>query len=175
MDYRRPLPGGPSSSEGSTVGPTVLSLATFNNLVLTMSSQIGKTLAKRRMQKLETLHNYVLTTMFPLLGHLEDQHGEFLKSWMAYLEFEEFPDLIKYYTTIGNGTLLKQKYTTIKEGALLKDIEHFMYLTQSYFLDNTPNQIIHIVSTPLLWSKDSTLLLVDILPYTISWLLHEKT
>ena len=71
MDYRRLLPGGPSSSEGSTVGPTVLSLARFNNLVLTMSSQIGKTLGKRRMQKPETLHYYVLTTMFPLPGHLE--------------------------------------------------------------------------------------------------------
>ena len=64
MDYRRLLPDGSSSSQGSTVGPTVLSLAIFNNLALTMSSQIGKTLAKRRMQKLETLHYYVLTTMF---------------------------------------------------------------------------------------------------------------
>ena len=82
MDYRRLLPGGPSSSDGSTVGPTVLSLAIFNNLVLTMLSQIGKVLAKRRTQKLETLHYYMLTTMFPLPGHLEDQHGEFLKSWM---------------------------------------------------------------------------------------------
>ena len=71
-----------------------------------MSSQIGKTLAKRRMQKLETLRYYVLTTMFPLPGHLEDQCGEFLESWMAYLEFEEFPDLIEYYTTIGNGALI---------------------------------------------------------------------
>ena len=153
MDYRRLLPGGPISSEGSTVGPTVISLAIFNNLVLTMSSQIGKTLAKRRMQKLETLHYYVLTTMFPLPCHLEDQQGEFLELWMAYLEFYEFPDLIKYYTTIGNGTLLKDGYTTIKECTLLRDIEHFMYLTQSYFSDNTPNQILHIMSTLLLWSK----------------------
>ena len=61
-----------TSSEGSTVAPMVLSLAIFNNLVLTMSSQTGKTLAKRRAQKLETLHYYVLTTLFPLLGHLED-------------------------------------------------------------------------------------------------------
>ena len=66
MDYRRLLPGGPSSSEGSTVGPTVLSLAILNNLVLTMSSQIGNTLAKRRTQKLENLHYYVLGTLFPL-------------------------------------------------------------------------------------------------------------
>ena len=91
--------------------------------------------------------------MFPLLGHLEDQCGEFVKSWMAYVEFEEFPDLIQYFTTIGNGTLLKQRYTIIKESTLLKDIEDFMYLTQSCFLDNTPNQILHIMSTLLLWLK----------------------
>ena len=72
----------------------VLSLAIFNNLVLTMSSQIGRTLAKRRTQKLENLHYYVLSTLFPLLVHLDDQCGEFLKSWMAYLEFNKFPDLI---------------------------------------------------------------------------------
>ena len=104
------------------------------------------------MQKLETLHYYVFTTMSPLLGHLEDQFGEFLESWMAYLDFEELPDLITYYTTIGNGRLLKEEYTTIKECTLLKDIEHFMYLTQLYFSDNTPNQILHITSTLLLWS-----------------------
>ena len=137
-DYRRLLPGGLSSQEGSTVGPIVLSLAIFNNLVLTMSSQIGKTLAKRTMQKLENLHyySYVLSTLFPLLVHLDDQCSEFLEPWMAYLEFNEFPDLIEYYTTIGNGTLLKQKYTTIKQCTLLKDIEHFRYLTQSYFSDD---------------------------------------
>ena len=91
--------------------------------------------------------------MFPRPGHLEDQHGEFLESWVAYLEFIEFPDLIEYYTTIGNGTILKQKYTTIKESTLLKDIEHLMYLTQLYFSDNTPHQIIHIMSTLLSWLK----------------------
>ena len=131
----------------------VLSLAIFNNLVLTMSSEIRNTLAKRRMQKLENLHYYVLHTLFPLPVHLDDQCGEFLESWMAYLEFDEFPDLIEYYTTIGNGTFLKEEYTTIKECTLLKDIEHFMYLTQSYFFDDTPNQILHIMSTLLLWSK----------------------
>ena len=52
---------------------------------------------------------------------------------MAYLEFNKFRNLIEYYTTIGNGTLLKEEYTTIKECTLLKDIKHFMYLTQSYF------------------------------------------
>ena len=65
----------------------------------------------------------MLSTLFPLLVHLEDQCGEFLKSWMAYQDFKEFPNLIKYYTTIGNGTLLKQKCTTIKECTLLKEIK----------------------------------------------------
>ena len=73
---------------------------------------------------------------------------------MSYLEFEEFPDLIEYYTTIGNGTLLKKKYTTIKECTLLKEIEHFMYLTQPYFSDNTLYQILQIMSTLLLWLKN---------------------
>ena len=131
----------------------VLSLAILNNLVLTMSSQIGNTLAKRRMQKLEKLHYYVLGTLFPLLVHLDNQRGEFLESWLAYQEFNKFPDLIEYYITIGNGTLLKEEYTTIKESTLLKDIEHFLYLTQSYFSDDTPNQILHLMSTLLLWSK----------------------
>ena len=101
---------------------------------------------------------------------------------MAYLEFEEFPDLIKYYATIVNGTLLRKKYNTIKECTLLKDIEHFMYLTQPYFSDNTPYQILHIMSTLLLCSKISTLLFVknptlyDILTITqenlIQWDYH---
>ena len=72
---------------------------------------------------------------------------------MAYQEFDEFPDLIEYYTTIGNGTLLKEEYTTIKECTLLQDIEHFLYLTQSYFSDVTPNQILHHMSTLISWSK----------------------
>ena len=131
----------------------VLSLAILNNLVLTMSSQIGNTLAKRRTQKLGNLHYYVLSTLFPLPVHLDDQRGEFLESWMAYQEFNEFPDLIKYYTTIENVTLLKEEYTTIKECTLLKHIKHFLYLTQSYFSDDTPNQILHIMSTLILWSK----------------------
>ena len=117
----------------------VLSLAILNNLFLTMSSQIGNTLARRMMQKLEYLRYYVLGTLFPLPLHLDDQHGEFLESWMAYQEFNEFPNLIEYYTTIGNGILFKEEYTTIKESTLLKDIEHFLYLTQSYLSNNTPN------------------------------------
>ena len=100
-----------------------------------MSSQIGNTLAKRRMQKLENLHYYVLSTLFPLPVHLDVQCDEFLKSWMAYQEFDKLPNLIEYYTTIGNSTLLKEEYTTIKNCTLLKDIKHFLYLTQSYFSD----------------------------------------
>ena len=129
----------------------VLSLAMLNNLVLTMSSQIGNTLAKRRTQKLENIHYYVLSTLFPLPVHLDNQRSEFLESQMAYQEFNKFPDLIEYYTTIGNGTILKEKYTTIKECKLLKDIKHFLYLTQSYFSDDTPNQILHLMSTLILW------------------------
>ena len=72
---------------------------------------------------------------------------------MAYKEFNEFPNLIQYYTTIGNGTLLKEEYTTIKECTILKDIEHFLYLTQSYISDDTSNQILHLMSTLILWSK----------------------
>ena len=132
----------------------VISLALLNNLVLTMPNQIGNTLAKRRTQKLENLHYYVLGTLFPLLIHLDDQCGEFLESWMAYQEFDKFPNLIEYYTTIGNGTLLKDEYTTIKESTLLKDIKHFLYLTQLYFSDDTPNQILqHLMGTLILWSK----------------------
>ena len=76
--------------------------------------------------------------MFPLPGHLEDQCGEFLESWMAYLEFKEFPNLIEYYNTIGNCTLLKEEYNTIKECTLLKDIEYFMYLAQLYSWTTLP-------------------------------------
>ena len=53
-----------------------------------------------------------LSTLFPLLGYLDNQCSEFLESWMAYLEFNKFPDLIEYYTTIDNGTLLKEEYNT---------------------------------------------------------------
>ena len=46
------------------------------------------------------------------------------------IDFVEFPDLIKYYSTIVNGTLLKEEYTTMDNGTLLKDIENFMYFTE---------------------------------------------
>ena len=69
---------------------------------------------------------------------------------MAYLDFMEFPDLIEYYTTMGNGTLAKEKYTTMENHTLLKDIKTFMCLTQPYF---SPNQILHMLSALILWSK----------------------
>ena len=52
-----------------------------------MSSLIGTTLAKRRMQYLETLHYYVLCTLFLLLGYLDDRCSEFIELWMANLGF----------------------------------------------------------------------------------------
>ena len=134
-----------------------------------MSSLIWTTLAKRRMQNLENLHYYVLCTLFPLLGYLDNQCGKFLESWMAYLDFMELPNIIEYYTTIGNGTLLKEEYNTTEIHTLLKDIANLMYYAQPNFSEDTPNQILHMLSTLLLWSKLSTLLLANILPYMISW------
>ena len=121
----RLLPGGFSSSEGSTVGPMVLSLALFNNLVLTMSSQIGKSLAKRRTLKLESLHYYVLTTMFPLLGHLDDQCSEFLESWMAYLEFDEFPDESR-------ATLQLEMVHYLRKSTLQSKKVHYLSISSTY-------------------------------------------
>ena len=83
----------------------------------------------------------MLSTLFPLPGCLDDQHSGFLESWMASLEFKEFPNLIECYTTIGNGRILKEDYTTIENCTLFKDIKNFMCLTQPSFLEDTPNQI----------------------------------
>ena len=130
-----------------------LSLAIFNNLVLTISSKNWKNPSYKKGAKTREPTLLFVEYTFSLLVYIDDQCGEFLESWMAYLEFEEFPDIIEYYTTIGNSTLLKEKYNTIKECTQLKDINHFMYLTQLYFLDNTPNQILHIMSKLLPWLK----------------------
>ena len=83
----------------------------------------------------------MLHPLFPLPGYPDDQHGEFLNSWMAYLDFMEFPNLIKSYTTIGNGGLLKKEYTTRENHTLIKDIKYLIYNTQLNFLEDTPNQI----------------------------------
>ena len=72
-------------------------------------------------------------------------------------------------------TLHKEEYTTIENHTLLKNIDNLMYPTQLNFSDDTPNQILHILSTLILWSKLSTVLVASILPYTISWLSHPKT
>ena len=87
----------------------------------------------------------------------------------------EFPNLIEYYTTVGNGTLLKEAYTTFENHRLLKDIDNLMYHSQLNFSEDTPKQILHILSTLILWSKISTLLLANILPYMISWPSHLRT
>ena len=36
---------------------------------------------------------------------------------------------------------------------LLKDIDSFLYLSQLYFLEDTTNQILHMLSTLMLWLK----------------------
>ena len=116
------------------------------------------------MRNLETLHYYVLCTLFPLPGNLDDQCGEFLELWIANLGFGEFPNLIEYNTTIGNTTLLKEEFNTIENNTLLKDIDNLIYHAQLNFSGDTPNQILHRLSTLIVWLKLSTLLLVNILP-----------
>ena len=69
--------------------------------------------------KPRTLHYDMLHTLFQLLGYLDNHHGEFLESWMAYLDFRDFPNLIEYYTTINNSTKLQEGNTTIENGTLL--------------------------------------------------------
>ena len=115
----------------------VLSLAIFNNLVLTMSSQIGKPLANRRMQKLENLHNYVLRTLCPVLVHLDEQHSEFLESWMAYVEFDEFPDFI-----LSTTLLLEMVHYLSKSTQQSKNVHCIRILNTLYIL---PNHISSIV------------------------------
>ena len=99
----------------------------------------------------------MLHTLFPLLGYLDDQHGEFLNLWKDSLGFREFPDLIEYYTTTVNGTLLKEEYTSMENHTLLKDIDNFMYLTQLNFTEDTPNQILHELSTLIMLEAPKSL------------------
>ena len=89
----------------------------------------------------------MLCTLFPLPYYLDNQHGEFLKLWMVNHGLGEFHDLLKYYTTIVNGTILKEMYTTIENHTLLTDIKYLMYCTQLKFLEDTPKQILHMLST----------------------------
>ena len=50
----------------------------------------------------------------------------------------ELPKLNEYYTTIGKSTLAKD----------------LVYITQMNFQEETPYQIMHILSTLLLWLKN---------------------
>ena len=95
----------------------------------------------------------MLCTLFPLPGYLDDQSNELLKLWLDYHGFGEFPNHIKYYTSIRHGTLLKEDYTTMKNHTLLKYIHNLMYHTQLNFHDETPNQILNMLSTLVLLSK----------------------
>ena len=82
----------------------------------------------------------MLLTLFPLLGYLNDQCSEFLKLWMANHGFGEFPNLIKYYTTIGNGTLLKEEYTTTNNHTLHNDKKIYVpYQTEFLRGHSQPN------------------------------------
>ena len=72
---------------------------------------------------------------------------------MDCLGFRELSNLIKYYTTIVNGTILKAEYTIMENHTLLKDINNFLYFTQPNFSEDTPNQILHMLGTLILWSK----------------------
>ena len=103
------------------------------------------------MQNLQTLHYNVLYTLFPLPGYLDNQCGEYLELGMAYHGFREFPNLIEYYTAIRTGALLNKEYATIENCTLLKDINNLIYLTQLNFSEDTPNQILHMFSTLILW------------------------
>ena len=72
----------------------------------------------------------LLCVMYTISMSGDDQCSEFLKLWMAYHGFGEFPDLIKIYMTIGISTLLKEEYNTIENHTLVKDINNLMYPTQ---------------------------------------------
>ena len=54
--------------------------------------------------------------------------------------FEELPNLIKYYTITGKHTLDK-------------DLHYLEHITQSSFQEETPYQIMHMMSTLLLCPK----------------------
>ena len=79
--------------------------------------------------------------------------------WLIFIS-QNFPTLLNTTLLLAmveylrkRTLLLKIVHTTIENCTLLKDIKNFMYLTQPYFLEDTPNQILHMLSTPSLWSK----------------------
>ena len=95
----------------------------------------------------------MLHRVFPLPGYLDDHHSEFLEPWMAYLHFREVPNLINYYTTIGKSTIIKEEHTTMENYTLLNYVNNLMYHSKLNFSEDTPNQILHMLSTLILWSK----------------------
>ena len=157
---------GPSSSEGSTVAPMLLSSYTqqssFNYVISNWENPSNK-----KDAKLETLHYYVLSTLFPLLAYLEDQWSEVLSHGCLILILKNFLTLLNNTQCTVIDTLLNQEYITIENHRLLNNIKNFTYLTLPYFLEDIPNQILHMLSTLILWLNT---LLVYIPPYIISWL-----
>ena len=91
---------------------------------------------------------------------------------MAYLEFNKFPDLIKYYTTIGNGTLLKRSTLQSKNvHYLMTNVPYPIVCLRQHTQPNpTHNEYTTIVVkiSTLQFGQHPTL-------YMISWPLHEKT
>ena len=94
MDWRRLLPGGPYLLRGIysctySLISSYTQQSSFNHVKSNWDNPSYK-----KDAKLETLHYYVLHTLFSLPGYLDNQCGEFLKQWMANHGFREFPDLI---------------------------------------------------------------------------------
>ena len=122
-----------------------------------MSSPIWTAPATRRMQTRDTLCYYVLHTLFPLPGYLDNQHSEFLNLWLDYHGFREFPNLIMYYTTIAVRTKIKEEYTSIENFTPLKDLDNLVYTTH-------PPEILRGHSQP----NPTYVEYANILPYMIS-------
>ena len=66
-----------------------------------------------------------------------------------------------YYITIGNFTLLQ-------------NFDYLVHITQLIFLEETLYQIMHMLSTLLLWSKNFYTTIANILPYRIPWPYHVR-
>ena len=63
------------------------------------------------------------------------------------------------FVTLSNTTLLLEIVQNLRKSTLplncthCKDIDNFMYHIQLKFLEDTPNQILHILITLILWLK----------------------
>ena len=145
---------GSSSSEGSTVAHSStcspISCYTQQSSFNYVKSNWDNPTYKKDMKPRNSTH-YVLSTLVPLLGYLYDQCSEFLESWMAYHEFKEFPDLIKYYTTTVNCTLLKEECTAMENCTLLRDIKILCTLPNHISWKILPTKFYTLNTTLLLW------------------------